>query len=78
MNNNTLFIVFGKDNTDVPTSSLLALNTTDPSNISLLAAYVDPNAPPPSSGPKLGSGVIAGIAVGAAAAVSIETLLTFD
>ncbi|GAA5804779.1 hypothetical protein HPULCUR_010286 [Helicostylum pulchrum] len=71
--NNTLFIVFGRGASGVSVSSMVILNVTDPSNISYLSTYVDPNGVENSniyeeekSSDSLGlsEGVTAGIAVG--------------
>ncbi|KAG2203960.1 hypothetical protein INT47_007543 [Mucor saturninus] len=82
VNNDTVFIVFGKDPTDSPTISLVMLNVTNPSKITWLEAYADPNAPVitspnsnstspresdvPEKKASLSTGAIAGISVGAA------------
>lgn len=69
INSETVFIVFGKDTSDLPLLSLLVLNVTNPSNVTLLNNYIDPNAPSvKSSG--LSTGATVGIAVGVTAAVS--------
>lgn len=69
--NNTLFIVFGRSLTGVAVSSIVTLNVTDPSNISYLSSYVDPNGVErPSNSTGLSTGATAGIAVGAIAGVS--------
>ncbi|KAI7871988.1 uncharacterized protein EV154DRAFT_529417 [Mucor mucedo] len=80
INNETLFIVFGKDTANVPTLSVLMLDVTNPSNITLMEKYVDPTAvvvppvanstttPIPENESKLSTGATAGIAVGASAA----------
>lgn len=73
VNNNTIFIVFGKDGLAVPTTSLLILNTTNPSNITLLENYIDINNASVAilnldSRPS--SGAIAGIVVGSIAGVN--------
>ncbi|KAG2202470.1 hypothetical protein INT47_013086 [Mucor saturninus] len=80
INNETLFIVFGKDTASVPTLSVLMLDVKNPSNVTLLEKYVDPTAvvvppvanstttPIPEKESKLSTGATAGIAVGASAA----------
>jgi hypothetical protein len=76
-NNETLFIVLGIDGVSAATSLPIALNIANPSAITYLEKYTDPNAPPISNpntaenNDGLSSGAIAGIAVGAAAAVSL-------
>ncbi|KAG2202471.1 hypothetical protein INT47_013087 [Mucor saturninus] len=80
INNETVFIVFGKDTANVPTLSVLMLDVSNPSNITLMEKYVDPTAvvvppvanstttPIPEKESKLSTGATAGIAVGASAA----------
>lgn len=75
VNNETLFIVMGYNSVDLVTSAPIVLNIADPSNITYVEKYTDPNAPQDadsegqSSG--LSTGAIAGIAVGSAAGVSL-------
>lgn len=75
MNNDTVFIVFGKDSVNVPTLSLLILNVSDTSRVTLINTFVDPNSPvvdvtsEESSKPEnyyLSKGAIVGIGVGSA------------
>ncbi|KAG2203961.1 hypothetical protein INT47_007544 [Mucor saturninus] len=76
VNNDTLFIVFGKDPINVPTLSLLILNVSDTSRITLLNSFVDPNVPavdpttklPYSENYTLSKGAIIGVGVGSAIA----------
>lgn len=82
--NNTAFVVFGKDSTNAATNTVLTLDVSNPLNVTYIDKHVNPNIPLYSSqsnqttqdpqdtkngGSSLSTGAIAGIAVGAAAAV---------
>ncbi|KAI7889480.1 uncharacterized protein EV154DRAFT_514362 [Mucor mucedo] len=71
----TVFMVFGKDSSDSPTLSVVVLNVTNPTNVTLVDRYIDPKGSlipriTNSKGSETGlsTGAIAGIAVGATAA----------
>jgi hypothetical protein len=79
VNNDTIFIVFGREPSDIQTLAVLMLNVTNPLSITLLDKSIVPTAtsPPTStseittnSETKLSTGATVGIAVGATAAVS--------
>lgn len=65
----TVFIVFGKGASGFPVSSMIILNVKEPSNISYLSAYFDPNGVARPN-PGLSAGAKAGIAIGVIAGVS--------
>lgn len=72
-------MVFGKDSSDSPTLSVVVLNVTNPTNVTLVDRYIDPKGSlipriTNSKGSETGlsTGAIAGIAVGATAAVRIN------
>ncbi|KAI7893670.1 uncharacterized protein EV154DRAFT_549783 [Mucor mucedo] len=88
INNDTVFIVSGRDSTKNATLVPIMLNVTDPTRISLLDKYTAPYIAPeesisdpqnsvPEPEPKLSSGVIIGISVGCTAmgCISIAALL---
>ncbi|KAF1801455.1 hypothetical protein FB192DRAFT_1470990, partial [Mucor lusitanicus] len=45
VNNDTLFIMWGRDSNNAGVNSILILNVSNPDNIVLSSKYVDPNAP---------------------------------
>ncbi|KAI7895694.1 uncharacterized protein EV154DRAFT_494626 [Mucor mucedo] len=85
VNNDTVFIVFGKDPINVPTLSLLILNVSDTSRITLLNSFVDPNVPavdpttklPYSENHTLSKEAIIGVGVGSALGGIIISFLIF-
>lgn len=74
MNKNTIFILFGKDAAENSTLSLVMLNGTNPSNVTFLEKYADPNAPMDPKSSKLSTGANAGIGVGVAVVSSVQQI----